>query len=90
MTAPAELPAERNEQPGTAPGPSRSWDRGERLVRGVQQQPERDADDRRVVGFGSDLPALHASPRARTHLSSPPSNDIWTGACRHRTTLQPA
>jgi superfamily II DNA/RNA helicase len=30
----------------------------ERPVRGVQRQPEREADDNRVVGFGSDLPAF--------------------------------
>jgi superfamily II DNA/RNA helicase len=50
--APTAVEAER---PGRA-------ERPERPVRGVQPVRDRDDDDRRVVGFGSDVPAFLARP----------------------------
>ncbi|MCY1647813.1 DEAD/DEAH box helicase [Caulobacter sp. SL161] len=52
--APAPTPVE-TERPARA-------ERPERPVRGVQPVRDRDDDDRRVVGFGSDVPAFLARP----------------------------
>ena len=53
----AERP-ERSERPERAERPERP----ERPVRGVQPVRDRDEDDRRVVGFGNDIPAFLARP----------------------------
>ncbi len=51
--------AERSERPARA-------ERPERPVRGVQPIRDRDDDDRRVVGFGNDIPAfLQRPPRGK-------------------------
>ncbi|CAN5301202.1 DEAD/DEAH box helicase [soil metagenome] len=51
--SPAPAPSAREEAPRPDRGP-----RPERPVRGVRQQPERDDDDNRVIGFGQELPAF--------------------------------
>ena len=56
----AERPA-RAERPERAERPDRP-ERPERPVRGVQPIRDRDDDDRRVVGFGNDVPAFLARP----------------------------
>jgi superfamily II DNA/RNA helicase len=66
----AERPerAERAERPARAERPERSErpERPERPVRGVQPIRDRDDDDRRVVGFGNDVPAfLQRPPRGK-------------------------
>jgi len=52
------------ERPARAERPERSErpERPERPVRGVQPVRDRDDDDRRVVGFGNDIPAFLARP----------------------------
>jgi superfamily II DNA/RNA helicase len=62
----AERPGrpERAERPERADRPERS-ERPERPVRGVQPVRDRDDDDRRVVGFGNDIPAFLAKPPRR-------------------------
>ena len=60
----AAAPQEREDRPARAEHPQRDQ-RPERPVRGVQQQPERDEGDNRVVGFGSDLPAFMTPPGSR-------------------------
>ena len=57
VAAPAGVAAEP-ERPARAERPERP----ERPVRGVQPVRDRDDDDRRVVGFGSDVPAFLARP----------------------------
>lgn len=49
------------ERPARAERAERS-ERPERPVRGVQPVRDRDDDDRRVVGFGNDIPAFLAKP----------------------------
>ena len=56
----AERP-ERSERPERAERNDRP-ERPERPVRGVQPIRDRDDDDRRVVGFGNDVPAFLARP----------------------------
>ncbi|ADG10599.1 ATP-dependent helicase [Caulobacter segnis] len=53
--------AERPGRPERAERPDRQ-ERPERPVRGVQPVRDRDDDDRRVVGFGNDIPAFLAKP----------------------------
>jgi superfamily II DNA/RNA helicase len=53
--------AERSERPDRAERGERP-ERPERPVRGVQPVRDRDDDDRRVVGFGNDVPAFLARP----------------------------
>lgn len=52
---------ERVERPERGDRPERN-ERPERPVRGVQPVRDRDDDDRRVVGFGNDIPAFLAKP----------------------------
>jgi superfamily II DNA/RNA helicase len=51
--------SERNERSSPPPSPLRG---APERARGVQPIAERDDDDRRVVGFGNDLPAFLARP----------------------------
>ena len=62
-TAPAATaePIERAARPERTERADRA-ERPERPVRGVQPVRDRDDDDRRVVGFGSDIPAFLARP----------------------------
>jgi superfamily II DNA/RNA helicase len=55
----AEAPAPREE---SRPQTARREERQPDQVRGVRTPPPRDDDDRRVVGFGSDLPAFLSRP----------------------------
>ncbi|USQ93680.1 DEAD/DEAH box helicase [Caulobacter sp. RL271] len=59
--APRPERAERSERPDRAERGERP-ERPERPVRGVQPVRDRDDDDRRVVGFGNDVPAFLARP----------------------------
>jgi superfamily II DNA/RNA helicase len=54
----APAPVVETERPARAERPERP----ERPVRGVQPVRDRDDDDRRVVGFGNDIPAFLAKP----------------------------
>jgi superfamily II DNA/RNA helicase len=56
-----ERPA-RNAARAEPPGPTPTQAPAPERRRGVQPVAERDEDDRRVVGFGSDLPAFLARP----------------------------
>jgi len=62
--AAAPVEAERPERPSRVERPERPEraERPERPVRGVQPVRDRDDDDRRVVGFGADVPAFLARP----------------------------
>jgi superfamily II DNA/RNA helicase len=68
--AAAPRPRRRAERPARtqaaaraeAPGPTPTQAPAPEHRRGVQPVPERDEDDRRVVGFGADLPAFLARP----------------------------
>lgn len=58
---PAAAPVVEAERPGR-PERAERPERQERPVRGVQPVRDRDDDDRRVVGFGNDIPAFLAKP----------------------------